>query len=749
MPAGSSLQVWRDDPGSDPYYDPSGPSMKVLFVHFGEEWIAGSEIALLEMMSHFDRQDIRSFLWCNSEAMSKAARSLGVPVRRDYLTHYLDYSSPPFSLPAYIRMVRVALKALSQTGADLVHCNGAAPAQWMRLACWWKGVPMLVNVHSPYLRRSRYVLGLHLADQVVAVASAVAKVFVEDGMDPERVTVVHNGFDFDRLLTGEATELRAALAIPDGAVVGAIAGSLIRRKGHDLLFEAMKDLGGLSSPFHLLVIGHGPDEGTLRTSAAGLPIHFLGQRSDIGAVLRDCADFLVVPSRQEAFGRVIIEAAAAGLPAIGTRVDGIPEAIVDHVTGLLVSPESPLELAKAIKVFVEDEALRRRMGAAAASRAREQFSIGRCTGEMASVYRATVRLPQRSPLAKLEPAAIGALLGPYPGPSLAIGLDESARFSVPTFPTRLEGSLAMLSVLMATHNGADNGPLSGRWTAMSELDSPPGGWNLVIVNNASTDDTEARIQKWRDRLPLEYTVEPRLGKSVAMNTALGRADGDLIVMTDDDVLPERNWLTEWRRVADAYPQCAVFGGAIVPEFDGNRPSWPMSDVCYTVLYAQTPTYAEGEIEPVDVSGPNMAIRRSIYDSGWRFDEMFMVGSHGLMGEDSDFVRRLALHGYKVGFAPSAIVRHIIHPHQISLFWIQRRFFRHGRTMFMFDRVREGQSFGGRSPNFPRYRIRSALESTGRLVLSALRMDKAEMFRQMRAIAYDLGALRQAAELLNR
>ncbi len=299
----------------------------------------------------------------------------------------------------------------------------------------------------------------------------------------------------------------------------------------------------------------------------------------------------------------------------------------------------------------------------------------------------------------------------------------------------------MMSVLLATHNGADT--IDRTLAAMSELEAPSGGWKLVIVNNASTDDTQTRILKWRDRLPLEYFVEPRLGKSRAMNTALAHAQGDLIVMTDDDVLPDRNWLIEWRRAADVMPQCSVFGGAILPEFGDFPPAWPMPRTSLTVLYAQTPDHAEGEIEPVDVSGPNMAIRKSVYDSGHRFEENFMVGKYGLMGEDSEFVRRTWESGFRTGFAPHARVRHIIHKEQMSWRWIHRRFFRHGRTMFMFEEVRQDKISKRLDFSFPRWRIRRAAATFLQLLLVAPSLNRERIFKRSRSLAYDLGALRQA------
>jgi hypothetical protein len=330
--------------------------------------------------------------------MEQAAREMDIPVWRDEFTHYLDYSSPPFSLSGYRQLVKKGMARIAETGAEIVVCNSAAPAQWMSLACRRKAVPWLIYMHSRYLKRSRYVLGMHLADEIVAVTSAIAKPLLIDGMEPDRISVIHNGFDEIKFLQGRAENLRTELSIPPDRVVGAMAGSLLRLKGHDILFEAMRLM---PEPPPILVIGDGPERKTLETLAAGLPVHFLGHRAELGAILRDAADFLVAPSRQEAFGRVIIEAAFAGIPTIGADIEGIPEAISDDVTGLLVPPESPKALASAISRLIADPDLRERLGQAARQRAKAQFSIEKVATDMAEALARTAR--RRTKVSRLRP----------------------------------------------------------------------------------------------------------------------------------------------------------------------------------------------------------------------------------------------------------------------------------------------------------------------------------------------------------
>jgi len=372
--------------------------MRVLFVHYGGPKLAGSEIALLELLAGLRRRGIAPFLWCNAFITEQAARDIGIPVWRDEFAHYLDYSSPPFSLSGYRGLVKKGVARIAETKADIVVCNSAAPAQWMSLACRRKAVPWLIYMHSRYLKRSRYVLGMHLADEIVAVTSAIAKPLLIDGIEPDRISVIHNGFDEIKVLQGRAENLRTELAIPPHKVVGAMAGSLLRLKGHDILFEAMRLM---PEPPPILVIGDGPERKILETLAAGLPVHFLGHRAELGAILRDAADFLVAPSRQEAFGRVIIEAAFAGIPAIGADIEGIPEAISDGVTGLLVPPESPKALADAISRLIADPDLRARWGQAARQRAKAQFSIEKVAADMAETLERVAG--RRAKISRLRP----------------------------------------------------------------------------------------------------------------------------------------------------------------------------------------------------------------------------------------------------------------------------------------------------------------------------------------------------------
>lgn len=302
----------------------------------------------------------------------------------------------------------------------------------------------------------------------------------------------------------------------------------------------------------------------------------------------------------------------------------------------------------------------------------------------------------------------------------------------------------MMTVLMATHNGMDT--LERTLERFCALAPPPGGWKLLIVNNASTDGTEELVLRYKERLPMEYLVEPQLGRCRAFNTGLDHICGDLVVFTDDDVLPERDWLAAWRSAVDRNSDYAIFGGAIDPLYERDPPEWLSRTNWTGVLFSQTDPHPEGPI-PSDGSifGPNMAVRAAAIADGTRFDERYLAGPMGLLGDETDFVTRLAAKGNKTCFVPSAKVRHIVHPSQFAWWWMLRRFHRHGKTLLIVDVQRNGR----RAPEAfqaPRHLIRRVVTSAAKLPLALLSCDRFRIFSHLRRIAYDLGSIAQARAL---
>jgi len=151
---------------------------------------------------------------------------------------------------------------------------------------------------------------------------------------------------------------------------------------------------------------------------------------------------------------------------------------------------------------------------------------------------------------------------------------------------------------------------------VAELHVPDGiSWELLVVDNGSQDATSEVLDRHARHLPLRVVREPRAGLAVARNTAVANAQGDYLIWTDDDTVIDPEWLAAYTESFRRHPTAAVFGGTILPRFDGTTPRW-MSDNL-AVLSGSLAYRDFGEKEQmlcladgVIPYGPNFAIRRT-------------------------------------------------------------------------------------------------------------------------------------------
>ncbi|ABL79141.1 glycosyltransferase family 4 protein [Thermofilum pendens] len=283
--------------------------------------------------------------------------------------------------------LKVALGRLKGRRYDVVHAHNVPSAPAMRAA---RGGRVL-TLHGVFSEQVGYLHGgllgrlsgvaervaLGWADRVTSVSRATAEHYSRIG-----VNVVHvpNAVDPSDL-PGEGERMYERQVV--------YSGRLSREKGVDLLVKAFR---ALDVDAHLVVVGGGPLEEELRSLAGGDPrIHFLGPmpRERALRVVKG-SDVFVLPSRYEGLSTALLEAMAMGVPVVATKVGGNTELVEDGKTGLLVEP-SPEEVARAVRLLLEDSDLAARLASAAKRVVAEKYSWDKVYAQYLDVYREVAR----------------------------------------------------------------------------------------------------------------------------------------------------------------------------------------------------------------------------------------------------------------------------------------------------------------------------------------------------------------------
>ncbi|MGH7046641.1 MAG: glycosyltransferase family 4 protein [Stellaceae bacterium] len=368
----------------------------ILFTHYGDPWIRGSERLLLDLLARLDRQRVRPVVWCNAVEMADAVRGLGITTYRSDFEIYFDYLAPRFRPGHYRSLLREAHQLIREHKIRVLHSNSAAPCQWLAPVARRERLPLLAHLHIGYLRRSRYVFLLHQASLVVGVSRQVVEPFLDDGLAADRIDVIYNGIDFARLHRQTDDDPRRRLGIAQDAIVIAAIGSLIQRKGQDVLIRAFGRLDPTRN-IQLLIVSDGPERQKLEqlTAELGLQtrIRFLGYYDDLAGVYA-AANIVALASRADAFGLVLAEAGYFALPVVATAIGGIPEVVEDGVTGLLVRADDPPALAAALARLIDDRRLREQLGRAGKQRVERLFGVDRMVANFHETYDRLERLPR-------------------------------------------------------------------------------------------------------------------------------------------------------------------------------------------------------------------------------------------------------------------------------------------------------------------------------------------------------------------
>ncbi len=296
-----------------------------------------------DLIAHLDRQQFAPVLYAPPDFTLQ-------PPCSDLVRHSLSIGAK--NRPVQDFRTASALAQLLRGNCDLVHAHGLRGAVVGALAARMTRLPFVFTVHNllPPMHPVHSFLFRQiapLASRILAVSPAVAHSLTAQGVSSGKIVVVPNGVDLVRFETeNDRAATRSALGVQDEALLVLAVGRLSREKGFDVLVKAFAAVRREFPNARLVLVGTGDEEEPLRSLAASLSIsvHFTGYVAE-AVPLMQAADILVVPSRQEGQGIVALEAMAAGVPVVASRVGGLVDTITEGVTGLLVPPEDSDALA--------------------------------------------------------------------------------------------------------------------------------------------------------------------------------------------------------------------------------------------------------------------------------------------------------------------------------------------------------------------------------------------------------------------
>ncbi len=323
--------------------------MKILFLSHQSEFIYGGEICTLELMRSLKERGVDVFFAAPPGPYFERAKEVAKCFPISSIQFQRKLRSLPKFFTAFNSTHRELRKILKENDIDLLHATSLKATVYTiglsKTPVIWHHHDILPKSFSN--RKWLRFIGRFSA-QIFTPSEAARVALIEAGILKEKVSTIYNGFALSNWKPRDHT-LGYKIHL-------ATIGEISYRKGSDWLKSTSELLGKFGMEFEWKVIGAGLSDPEFarkveQDCASISQISFLGRRNDVAKILQE-TDFLITPSRQDPLPTVIVEAFLSGVPAIGTKVGGIPEMIQDGVNGFLV--DSPEELVEKLRSLNPD-----------------------------------------------------------------------------------------------------------------------------------------------------------------------------------------------------------------------------------------------------------------------------------------------------------------------------------------------------------------------------------------------------------
>ncbi|GMA61177.1 glycosyltransferase family 4 protein [Alicyclobacillus fastidiosus] len=361
------------------------PSRVVYYNHSGD--VSGAEISLLLTISQI--KDIETILVAPEGELLERARSAGIRVSPIRSFRARMTKNPIHVLLGICGTVLAGMefrRTLKILRPDIIHANSIRAGLISIVAVAGRRMTLVWHIrdtlpHNAIGRAIRKVAAIRV-DEVFTISKAIRNNFASTKQLGGKATIVYNGIDTSDT---KWSSIRPQFDIQEDAFIVGVVGQIAPwKRQHDALL-AFSQFASERQGSELWIVGEPKFrqenvdyETRLKKWAVELgvqeSVRFLGFREDIMNIMRTI-DVLLIPSENEPFGRVVIEAMLAGKPVIGTNEGGIPEIVVHGVTGFLTDVGDTDSMSKYLRQMSDDAGLRERLGAQGRRRSIEQFSI--------------------------------------------------------------------------------------------------------------------------------------------------------------------------------------------------------------------------------------------------------------------------------------------------------------------------------------------------------------------------------------
>lgn len=358
-------------------------SYRVVHVASGREWRGGQNQVRL-LAGALARRGATDQLVITGRGTELARRleSAAIPLRTPTWGSSLD----PRVLIATIRESR---RGSRHNPATILHAHDAHALVLAGMAARFTDARLVVTRRVDFhLRRPGFWVR---ADQVVAISGAIRAILLQDGVRPERVTVVHSGIDAAEVRAATPFGIRQRLGLPGETKIAVNVAALVGHKDQFTLVAAAATLRERRPELHWVVAGEGPLRAALEKQIVDENVtdrvHLLGNIPSAWGLIAE-SDVFVMSSREEGLGTSVLDALALNVPVAATRAGGIPEILGDGA-GLLVPTGDAAALGKAVETLLTDQP-QREVVLAAGARTLPRFSADAMADGMLAVYRSLI-----------------------------------------------------------------------------------------------------------------------------------------------------------------------------------------------------------------------------------------------------------------------------------------------------------------------------------------------------------------------